>query len=337
MVFLKILLLILKIMGIVILSVLGLILIAVLTVLLVPLRYRGAGSYDSEADGDKLKFKAGASWLLHIVSFSYEYGISDPLKFKLFGFDLLNKKEKKKKNGKEKKKNKDKTEAVTDREKEESVPSDVSPEIVYIEDEPVPVSVRPGSEETTAGKVDPESDETTAGKADPKSDETTAGKADPESDETTAGKADPESEAAPSENSDDPQDSKKTTQDKGGYGKIKKYLEIIGTDEFRNTFELAKTSLIKVLREILPRHLMIEADLGFDDPATLGSVLAVHGALYALIGKHVRIHPFWDRQIICVSGSFKGRVTAGRLLFIALRLYFNQNTRKLIRMFKEAQ
>ncbi len=332
MVFLKILLLILKIMGIVILSVLGLILITVLTVLLVPLRYRGAGSYDSEADGDKLKFKAGASWLLHIVSFSYEYGISNPLKFKLFGFDLLNKKEKKKKNGRDKKKNKDKNDDKDKQKrkdkkagKEESVPSGVSPEIVYIEDEPVPVSVRPGSEETTAGKADPKSDETTAGNADPKSDE------------TTAGKADTESEAASSENSDDPQDSKKTTQDKGGYGKIKKYLDIIGTDEFRNTFELAKASLIKVLREILPRHLLIEADLGFDDPATLGSVLAVHGALYALIGKHVRIHPFWDRQIICVSGSFKGRVTAGRLLFIALRLYFNQNTRKLIRMFKEAQ
>mgnify|MGYP003319203795 CR=1 FL=1 len=73
-------LLILKIIGIVLLSIIGFALFLVLLVLFVPVRYKGKGYYRN----NEYDFKANASWLLHIVSFSYGLKEEEGLCFRLF-------------------------------------------------------------------------------------------------------------------------------------------------------------------------------------------------------------------------------------------------------------
>ena len=79
---------ILKIIGIVLLSIIGFALFLVLLVLFVPVRYKGKGYYRN----NEYDFKANASWLLHIVSFSYGLKEKEGLCFRLFGIKFKNSK-----------------------------------------------------------------------------------------------------------------------------------------------------------------------------------------------------------------------------------------------------
>lgn len=90
---------ILSIIGIILLVVLALILLIVLEVLFVPIRYK-AKAYYKENEPEKLYAVARASWLLHIVSFKYDYSSSEHFFFKIFGFKVNLKKSE----GKDKKK-----------------------------------------------------------------------------------------------------------------------------------------------------------------------------------------------------------------------------------------
>ncbi len=135
----------------------------------------------------------------------------------------------------------------------------------------------------------------------------------------------------------EPEPSKKTTHKDKKYGKMNKYVEILKTDEFKSAFSLCKDGLISILKSILPRRWNVEASLGFDDPATLGTVLGINGIFYSILHRHLTIIPYWDREIIDISGELKGHITTGKLLFTAIRVYFNKNMCKILKMFKEAQ
>lgn len=323
MAFLKILLLILKILGFTLLGIIGVILLALLIVLFVPVRYGGEGGYSDEPD-TKTGFFAKVTWLLHIISVSYRYGEEEPLCIRIFGIRLGKKKErperpskKKKKKDKEKadpEKPEDKAEDTAFVKPEDKPEDNVStgetslsgPEIVIIEDEPVPVGSAPGI---------PSDPETTEGSF--------------EDDDKTAEEEKPADE--------EPGDSKSTTHKDGKYDKIKKYADILRSEEFKDAFSLCGENLVKLLKQILPRKWEVSATLGFEDPATLGTVLGIHGILYSIVHRHVYITPAWDRSVIDVSGHFKGHITAAGILIIGLRVYFNKNIKKIIKMFKEAR
>lgn len=127
------------------------------------------------------------------------------------------------------------------------------------------------------------------------------------------------------------EDLKKT----GVYDKIKKYLNIINSNLFKRTFKTSKKKLIKILKKILPRKLLIEGIVGFDDPATTGNLLMITSVLYPVIHKHIHIYGDFNNKVIDIKGSFKGHITLLSLLITAGSFYFDKNIRKLIKLFKE--
>lgn len=85
----EVLLTILKILGIILLVILGLILITVATVLFVPIRYRSKGYVEKTDEGIDDKISAKVTWLLHILSVSFELdGKETKLTIKIFGKKL---------------------------------------------------------------------------------------------------------------------------------------------------------------------------------------------------------------------------------------------------------
>ena len=75
---------------------------------------------------------------------------------------------------------------------------------------------------------------------------------------------------------------------------------------------------------------MIDIRLGLDDPAMLGEILGAAAVVRASTGLVINISPVWNEAVFEADADLKGRIILGRVLFIAARVYFNKDVKKLI-------
>ncbi|MBP5152101.1 MAG: hypothetical protein ILP13_04205 [Lachnospiraceae bacterium] len=285
-----------------ILKIIGLVLLCILGIVLFAILsvlfvpIRYSGK--GEYSQDKMEAAVKASWFLHLVRVSLTYGIEDPLKVRILWIDPLKKKEKKPKPEKPvKNKKKKKPEENWD---EEELPEE-------------PVTEAPKAETVTEPSAEAHSVEADT---------------EPEITENTASFEAKEPEPKSK--------TKKSTQSDPKYGKIKMYIELLRSAEFKRALSLAMDSLIKVLKHILPRRWQVDADLGFSSPDTLGTVLGIVGMLYPVFHRHLNIYPNFEEEVLHVKGFFKGRITLIKLLIIGLKVLFDKDLKKVLKMFKEA-
>ena len=311
---LHILLLILKITGIVIACILGLVILIVAAVLFVPVRYKADADYHG-----KFKAHAKLSWLgmlRVLVSYDEEFAIKIKALFITIYSNDDNKEKSSKHKKSEKKKSKQPEEknifSVNDEEAEKLTENEEKPQIKMTE------SVNEIKEDVQDAK------------------------------ETVS------------------EDESKTIQNKSFFDKVKdkcfviytKIKEIIKlvkntvkkvsgaadrlkekvneakefvTDEdnkalFHFLVEQLKT-LIKVIR---PKKYRINARLGFEDPATMGKVLAYISIFYGMSGADLSLEPVFGENIKEGSIFLKGNIRIFSVLVIALRVYRNEQFKKFI-------
>jgi len=277
--FLAILLTILKVTGIVLLCIIGLVLFVLLIVLFVPIRYKADGFYK---DSD-YNVKAKASWLLHVVTVSFDLKASKEPVIKVFGIKLKGKKKKDEEEG----------------ETAEETTEDVTKE---------------AKEETKEEAVEEIKEESTDEQF---------------SEETAKDEEDKRSEKKDKRSKD-----KKEFKSESVYDKIKRYVDIIKSDEFKESFALVKKQLCRLLKAILPRKWEINASLGFEDPSLTGYVCAVSGAMYMWFRKHIHIVGDFDEEKIDAKAYFKGRIYIVVLVYVFLRVWFNKKIRHTIELFR---
>lgn len=277
--FLVILLSILKVTGIVLLCIIGLVLFVLLIVLFVPIRYKADGFYK---DSD-YNVKAKASWLLHVVTVSFDLKASKEPVIKVFGIRLKGKKKKDEEEG----------------ETAEETTEDVTKE---------------AKEETKEEAVEEIKEEST--------------------DEHFSEETAKDEEDKRSEKKDKRSKDKKEFKSESVYDKIKGYVDIIKSDEFKESFALVKKQLCRLLKAILPRKWEINASLGFEDPSLTGYVCAVSGAMYMCFRKHIHIVGDFDEEKIDAKAYFKGRIYIVVLVYVFLRVWFNKKIRHTIELFR---
>lgn len=289
---LTVLLIILKVLGIILLSILAILMILLLLVLFVPVRYKAEGSYKENIP----QLKAKVTYLLHIVSVSFDLTAEEKLKIRILGFCIN-----KKKNDEENSENKsDKAEA------KETLKDEVK--------EGVKEEVKEEAKETFTEFTDDSEEIIIFDKNE------------------DAGSSD---ENEKKEKDKKEKDKKKTNSHKSGfYDKISKYREIIDSKEFLDSFELCKKQIGKIVKAILPKRFRVDGSLGFSDPSMNGKVCAVLGMLYPLIHKNVFVGVDFETEIIDVEGYCKGRLYGITLLLVFLRVFFNRKIRKVLKMFK---
>lgn len=291
-VFLSVLLLILKILGITVASVLGLVILVLCLVLFVPIRYKGAGFYkDGEYD-----FEAKVSYLLHIVSVSFDLKREKQLIIKIFGFELK-KKEKKPAKAKKQRKKKDKK-----NQKEISDQASEYTENSCVEEEKEVLSEAKEEINTGESVLTEQPAETDGGQ--------------------NGEKVKKKKEKKKKEKK------KKTSTKESFYDKIKEIKEKIQSEEFKESFALIKEKLFVLLKAILPKKWRVEGKVGFEDPAMNGKVCAVLGILYPIIHDHVYVGCDFEETVIDVNGYFKGRIFVITLVVTGLKIYFNKSIRK---------
>ena len=347
-VFLAILLKILQIIGIFLLSILALLLLIIILILFVPVRYKAEGEYK---EGD-YKAIASGSWLMHIVSFSYSLikGEEGLLKIKLFGF-LLNGEKKKKKS----KKNRQKKAIKTKEEKidknslipETSDGDDASSEeeIILLEEE-LEDNLDDNLDEISSNSFaescdsleeiliedESETEEENEEESEIKSVEDSSEELEEEFKEV------PNDESSESEfvgkNTKKHKKREKSSKDSKKYGKINEYLEILQSNEFKKAFELCKKQLAKLLKAVLPKHWYLNLDLAFSDPEKYGKVMGYYGMSFAWTYKHLDFVCIPDDDYINASGDISGRIYLITLLCVGIKVYFNKNIKKLLKMLK---
>ena len=324
---LHVLLLILKITGIVIACILGLVIIVVAAVLFVPVRYRADADYHG-----KFKAHAKMSWLGILRAFvSYDEELA--IKAKALFITIYSNEQKKEKISKHRTSKKKKTKhseenifSVNDDEAKKLTENEEKPQIKMAE------AVSDTKEDTQAVKNNVEDIK----------------------------------ESAESLKEAVSKDESKMTQNKSFFDKVKdkcfaiytKIKEIIklikdtvkkvsgAADRLKEKVSKAKEfvtdednkalfhflvehlkALVKIIR---PKKYRINARVGFEDPATMGKVLAYVSIIYGISGVDLSLEPVFGEDVKEGSIFLKGSIQVFPVLVIALRVYRNEQFKKFI-------
>ena len=324
---LHVLLLILKITGIVIACILGLVILIVAAVLFVPVRYKADTDYHG-----KFKAHAKMSWLGILRAFvSYDEELA--IKTKALFITIYSNDQKKEKISKHRTSKKKKTKhseenifSVNDDEAKKLTENEEKPQIKMAE------AVSDTKEDTQAVKNNVEDIK----------------------------------ESAESLKETVSEDESKTTQKKSFFDKVKdkcfaiytKIKEIIklikdtikkvsgAADRLKEKVKNAKKfvtdednkalfhflveqlkALVKIIR---PKKYRINARVGFEDPATMGKVLAYVSILYGISGVDLSLEPVFGEDVKEGSIFLKGSIQVFPVLVIALRVYRNEQFKKFI-------
>lgn len=118
---------------------------------------------------------------------------------------------------------------------------------------------------------------------------------------------------------------------------IRFYREFIKRKDFQCAWALCKKQLFGIWKNIRPKKLKAEMQIGFEDPAVTGQLLAYAGMLYPILGKDIKIRPDFEKTIMEGTLYIKGRITLFVLLKAFLILYFDKNIRRLVRIWKKEE
>lgn len=345
---LHIILLILKIIGIILLCILGILLLIILCVLFVPVRYRIELKREEGEGKPPLEVKAKITWLLHLVNILIRYPSDETyVRFRIFVFTLFRIPEKSPKPSGSAKRNKK-------LEKSKSETMHAGPEDI----KDLKARETPENEQTpkAAGKESGIRKEKSAEKD--------------KNIPTVTIQAQKQGETEPAEEEKSDQLKEKTSlikktgklleRIKNIFRKIKEliqniqytirnfcdkiksvldqidyYRRLIESDVFQQSLKLCKGELISVLKSLKPQKFEADLIVGMEDPAATGEILAIWGMLYPLIGEHVNITGDFENNRIEGYVLLKGKVKVITFVRAAIRIYFNKDIKKLIRLLKK--
>ena len=327
---LHIILLILKILGIVLLCVVGILLLAIAGVLFVPVRYRIRLTREEGEDKPPVTVYVKVTWLLHLVNVLVRYPGEVMVRARILIFTVFRIPEKEKKAGKVKKSEKPKKTKQSDKDDNEKGCGE--PDTNVDEDTITSMQESTVSEERDIPSV------------------------------STATKEDEPIEESEEKESLFAKIRKIFTKIKQIIKKIKEfceniqytirkfcdkikavldniqyYREVIDSDPFRQSVESCKSELGWVFKKLKPDKFEADFIVGMDDPATTGEILAICGILYPFIGQHVRVVGDFDCEKTRIEGQLhiRGRIRAITFIRTAVRIYFNKDVKKLIKMLKK--
>lgn len=114
---------------------------------------------------------------------------------------------------------------------------------------------------------------------------------------------------------------------------IEYYMDVLQSDTFKHSFELCKGELRSVFSYIKPRKFQADLVIGLDDPASTAKILSYYGILYPFVGNHVNIVPDFDKKRMEGTVFMKGKIRVFTFIKAAVRIYFNKDIKRLIKLF----
>lgn len=112
--------------------------------------------------------------------------------------------------------------------------------------------------------------------------------------------------------------------------KVSKAKEFVTDEDNKALFHFLLEQLKALVKVIRPNKYRINARLGFEDPATMGKVLAYISIFYGMSGVDLSLEPVFGENIKEGSIFLKGNIRIFSVLVIALRVYRNEQFKKFI-------
>ncbi len=342
---LHILLLILKIIGITLGILIGIVILAVCLALFVPLHYRIEIERNEGGGNPPIEATAKVTWLLHFINMRLMYSSALKLRLRVLFFTIFRLPAKEKK-GSSKKSNKKNKENGSDRKSgnKDKKRSDRKSEQNAEERAPSSDS-RQGNEKNVSAS---DSEQPYKNKAEEKIKNKSENS-------FRADNTDDDTDNPDEENSEQKLSLKEKLikiweffkniwytikglcdRIKGILENIEYYLDIIKGDTFKSSFALCKDELYSVFSYIKPRTFKTDLVIGTGDPASTGQVLAYYYAiLYPLLGPQAHVEGDFEQKRIEGTALIKGKMKLFTFIKAAVRIYFNKDIRKLLKLFKK--
>lgn len=331
---LHILLLILKIIGIILLCILGILILGIVCVLFVPVRYRIEAVRQEGEVSPPVELRVKITWLLHLINFLLNFDGTLFLRVRFLGITIFKrpKKEAPVKAAKEKPKKARKRSRAAETENEAW--SKENGEKKQKTEENIPDTQT--SKGTAADREETSTDKEAAQKT-------------AETDKTASDKRSffDRLRAVPeifckilTKIRNLFQNIQYTIQkfcDKisAGLEKAAYYREILEGEPFKRSFALCKDELSAIGKSLQPDKWEAQMIIGLDDPAATGEVLAVCGMLYPLFAGHVNVAGDFEKKRLEGCVLIKGKIRMFTFLHAVVRIYFNKDIKKLIKLLKK--
>lgn len=113
---------------------------------------------------------------------------------------------------------------------------------------------------------------------------------------------------------------------------IKKYQDVLKSQEFKEAFSLCKKSFTRLFCMIKPKKVKVKGKAGFENPEYTGYMCAVVGIL-APYFHTLCITPDFENYVVDGKALIKGKVYLVVVLFVGVKVYFDKNIRKVLDMF----
>lgn len=116
--------------------------------------------------------------------------------------------------------------------------------------------------------------------------------------------------------------------------KVESFIEFITDENVITAFTNHKGRIFKILTHLGPKKSDLVLKFGFEDPSTVGYILALISPFYSLYGNWLKLEPYFDEKIFNIKGNVKGRAYIYYLLWHFIRVYFNKNVKTIRNKYK---
>lgn len=315
---LSILLLVLKIIGIIVLSIIGLVLLAVLIALFVPLRYKGF--FDKKADGGDFKAGLNISFLLHIISVWAKYEDGIDISIKLFGIKIKSHR------------NRDASDIQIEDEKDNDNVSQVPSSDDYVID----WNNNDEAVESEVGNISDNKEQSVDTIIDDAIADTV------EKDNNCKEKINifEKIQATIDKISGVIRKGELTAEriaDKINRTKLKiESISAMVNDKCnKNAVALIWKQVKRLIKAVAPRRIRGQVHFGFDDPALTGQILMYLAIISPVLPRKVKVLPEFEESLFDGNLYFKGRIFGITVISALIRLWFNKDVRRLIKVLKK--
>ena len=113
------------------------------------------------------------------------------------------------------------------------------------------------------------------------------------------------------------------------------YVNALKDERNKKVISLCLSQASSIINNIKPKVFNGNLTIGIDDPYTMGQILSIYGILFPIIHDKITINPVYDKEVIEGDLYIKGRISVFVLIRAAIKIYFNRDYKRMIKIFKK--
>ena len=113
------------------------------------------------------------------------------------------------------------------------------------------------------------------------------------------------------------------------------YINALKDERNKKVISLCLSQASSIINNIKPKVFNGNLTIGIDDPYTMGQILSIYGILFPIIHDKITINPVYDKEVIEGDLYIKGRISVFVLIRAAIKIYFNRDFKRMIKIFKK--